>query len=108
MFLKNVGRVEAFLFLEYVAMTVHALVERELRHAMERAKVKNLPLYPEERECEAPTAARVFEVFGTLQRHLLRKGGKIVQRFLPELTGLHRQTLRLLGIPVSKFRQELS
>jgi transposase len=108
MWLKNVGRVEAFLFLEYVGLTVHALVERQLRQAMEREGVKKLPLYPEERECQAPTAARVFEVFGTLQRHVLSKGGKIAETFLPELTGLHRQTLRLLGIPVSKFRQELN
>ena len=106
LWLKNVGRVEAFLFLEYVALTVHALVERELRQAMEREGVKMLPLYPEERECEAPTAARVFEVFGTLQRHVLSKGGKEVQKFLPELTNLHRQILRLLGVPPNTFRQE--
>ena len=108
LWLKNVGRVEALLFLEYVALTVHALVERELRQAMEREGVKKLPLYPEERECEAPTAARVFEVFAELQRHILSKAGEVVHTFLPELTALHRQTLRLLGIPVSTFRQDLS
>ena len=75
---------------------------------MEREGVKKLPLYPEERECEAPTAARVFEVFAELQRHILSKAGEVVQTFLPELTALHRQTLRLLGIPVSTFRQDLS
>jgi len=106
-FLKNVGRVEAFLFLEYVAMTVHALVERELRQAMQRQGVKKLALYPEERECEAPTAARVFEVFGTLQHHVLSKGGKLAQVFLPEVTALQRKILKLLGIPVSRFSQEL-
>ena len=82
-------------------------MERELRQAMEGEGVKKLPLYPEERECKAPTAARVFEVFGTLQRHILSTAGKVVQTFLPELTPLHRQTLRLLDIPISKFRQEL-
>jgi len=107
-FLKNIGRVEAFLFLEYVAMTVHALVERELRQAMQREGVKRLALYPEERDCEAPTTARVFEVFGTLQRHVLQKGGKVAQVFLPEVTALQRKILKLLGIPVSRFRQELN
>jgi len=67
-----------------------------------------VPLYPEERECEAPTAARVFEVFTTFQRHHLSKAGKVVQTFLPELKALHRQTLRLLGIPISTFRQDLN
>lgn len=45
MFLKNIGRVEAFLFMEFIAMTVHALVERELRHAMEREGITKLYLY---------------------------------------------------------------
>ena len=106
-FLKNVARVEAFLFLEYVAMTVHALVEREVRQAMQRQRVKKLALYPEERECEAPTAARVFEVFGTLQRHVLRKGGRVAQVFLPEVTVLQKKILKLLGVPITRYRQDL-
>jgi transposase len=107
MFLKNVARVEAFLFLEYVALTVHALVERELRQAMQQQGVKKLALYPEERECKAPTAARVFEVFAPLQRHELRKGGKGVQVFLPEVTILQKEILKFLGIPVTRYRQDL-
>lgn len=107
MFLKNVARVEAFLFLEYVALTVHALVERELRQAMQQQGVKKLALYPEERECKAPTAARVFEVFAPLQRHELRKGGKVAQVFLPEVTVLQKKILKFLGIPVTRYRQDL-
>lgn len=107
MFLKNVARVEAFLFLEYVALTVHALVERELRQAMQQQGVKKLALYPEERECEAPTAARVFEVFAPLQRHELSKGGKVAQVFLPEVTVLQKKILKFLGIPVTRYRQDL-
>jgi transposase len=107
MFLKNVARVEAFLFLEYVALTVHALVERELRQAMQQQGVKKLALYPEERECEAPTAARVFEVFAPLQRHELSKGGKVAQVFLPEVTVLQKKILKLLGVPITRYRQDL-
>ena len=107
MFLKNVARVEAFLFLEYVALTVHALVEREVRQAMQQQGVKKLALYPEERECEAPTAARVFEVFAFLQRHELSKGGKVAQVFLPEVTVLQKKILKLLGVSVTRYRQDL-
>ena len=107
-FLKNVGRLEAFLFLEYIALTVHALMERELRQAMKREGLKMLPLYPEERECEAPTAVRVFEVFQAFQRHELSEGGTIVKTFYPELTKLHKTIIKLLRIPVSAFRGKLS
>ena len=104
LFLKNIGRVEAFLFLEYIAMTVHALIERELRTAMEREGIKKLPLYPEERECKAPTAARVIEVFGNLQRHILSaEGGQRVQIFMPEVSELQEKILGLLGISAKRF-----
>ena len=104
LFLKNIGRVEAFLFLEYIAMTVHALIERELRTAMQRVGIKKLPLYPEERECKAPTAARVIEVFGNLQRHILSgEAGQRIQIFMPEVSELQEKILGLLGISAKRF-----
>jgi transposase len=108
LFLKNIGRVEAFLFLEYIAMTVHALIERELRTAMKREGIKKLPLYPEERDCTAPTAARVIEVFENLQRHILSgEEGQRVQTFMPEVTELQKKILGLLGFPVKRFLANL-
>jgi transposase len=108
LFLKNIGRVEAFLFLEYIAMTVHALIERELRIAMKREGIKKLPLYPEERDCTAPTAARVIEVFEKLQRHILSgEQGQRVQTFMPEISELQEKILGLLDIPVKRFLADL-
>ena len=54
-FLKSISRLEAFLFLAYVALTAHALMERELRKSMQDKKLKSLRLYPEARDCSAPT-----------------------------------------------------
>jgi transposase len=65
-FLKNIGRIEALLFLDYVALTVHALIEREMRREMSSNGVQELPLYPERRRCQAPTADRILEVFDGL------------------------------------------
>ena len=85
-------------------MAVHALVERELRHAMQRDGITKLYLYPEERECKAPTAARLFDVFGNLQRHILHgQDGEAVQKFMPEFSKEHKQVLNLLRIPVGRF-----
>ncbi len=102
-YLKSVSRLEAFLFMSYVGITVHALIERELRKAMEAYKLEALPLYPENRECRAPTMARLIEVFGNLQRHILSKAGEMVQRFDPELTELQQQILSLLRLSPSLF-----
>ena len=102
-FLKSISRLEAFLFLNYVGVTVHALIERELRNAMEDRGLKSLRLYPEDRNCPAPTVARIIEAFGNLQSHTLSKAGKDVQRFHPELTDLQKQIIKLVGVSPCMF-----
>ena len=98
------SRIEALLFLYFVALLVHALLERETRQGLTHAKIDSLPLYPEERDCQAPTTERILEVFHPLQRHRLRKKGRPVQIFEPELSELQQQILQLLHISVSAFR----
>ena len=67
--------------------------------------VSELPLYPEDRACPAPSAARIFEVFAGLARqHLYDADGRLIQTFSPDLTGLQRQLLDLLGVPAERYR----
>ena len=105
MYLKSISRIEALLFVHFVALMVHALIERQVRTAMATKKVAMLPLYPEDRDCKAPSTARILEVFGTLQRHLLYRRGKLVQRFDPELTELQVTILELLGVAREAYRE---
>jgi transposase len=102
-FLHSNSRIEALFFLHFVALVVNALLERQVRQAMATRGINTLPLYAEERECRAPSAERILETFGSLQRHLLRKGGTVTQHFDPELTPLHRTILRLAGLSKKTF-----
>lgn len=101
--LKSISRLEALLFVEYVAQTVHALIERELRRAMASRHIEELPLYPEKRFCKAPSTRRVLELYANLQRHRLSKYGTTVQTFDPDLTWMQRKLLQLLGVPTQAF-----
>jgi transposase len=103
MYLKNIGRMEALLFLEFVALMIHALIERQLRAAMKSRGISELPLYPEDRDCKAPSTDRVLEILELLQRHLLSKNGQVVQRFDPELNELQRRILGFLGVSAANF-----
>jgi transposase len=96
--LQNIGRVEALLFLEFIALMVHALIERQLRRAMEAAGQEAIPLYPEDRPCAAPTTARLVDLFQAVQFHQLRAGDAVVQEFAPELSTIQKDMLRLLGM----------
>lgn len=100
---KSVERIEVFLFLYFVAVLVHALIEREVRHAMKRRKIKSIPLYPEERACRAPTADKNLELFEPLRRHRLFERDTLVQTFWDELSDVRRTVLELMQVPTSAY-----
>jgi transposase len=101
--LHSPARIEALLCCHFVALLVHALVERQIRTAMADRGSKTIALYPEERECAAPSAARIFEVFAGLTRHRLYEDGRLVETFEPRLDARQRTVLCLLGIPVRTY-----
>ncbi len=101
--LKSEYRIDAFGFCLYVALLVHALIERELRHAMADAGVTELPLYPEERACKAPTATRILELLGSLERTVICHDDEILAVVPPEPDPLQVRLLSLLKVPLSAY-----
>lgn len=104
-FLKNPARIEGLFLCHYIALLTTALIERELRRAMARERIDELPLYPEQRACRQPTAARTLELFADLTRHHLTRHGQHVQTFAPQLTTQQAQLLQLLGLPTTAYTQ---
>jgi transposase len=104
MMLKNHLRIEAFLFLYFLALLTEALIERETRQRMRKLNIKQMPLYPEERACTAPTTERIFELFEDLRRHrLIDKAGHVHQRFYDELSEPQRSVLRLFKLSPQQY-----
>jgi len=90
--------------LYFLALLVGALIERELRLAMQRENIAELPLYPEQRQCAHPTTEQILRLFSRTERHRLLLDGSTVQVFDVELTPLKRQVISLLGISEQAFR----
>ena len=105
-FLKDEGRIEALFTLYFLALLVQALIERELRLAMKREKIQELPLYPEQRQCIHPTTEQILRLFSLAERHKLTQDGHTVQVFQVQLTDLQRQLLTLLGVSEHAFRPQ--
>ncbi len=101
--LKSDTRIDALAFCLYVALLVHALVERELRQAMAAKSITALPLYHENRACAAPTAARVFELLDPLGSTVVLHAGRRLTVVPPTLDPLQRQLLSLLKVPSSAY-----
>ena len=101
-FLKTPSRAASLLDVYFIAIAVSSLMERDIRNAMAAAGIKKLPLYPEGRPTEAPTAQRVLEAFASVGWHEFRRGGEVIC-FPLEMSDLQQQILGLLNIPVRDY-----
>ena len=102
-YLKQVRRIQALLCMYFFALVVEALLERELRQAMQREEVEALPMYPEGRACRWPTARRLIDVFEPVQRHTLAHGKRPAEVMITDLSRLQRRLLKLLGLPATDY-----
>jgi transposase len=102
-YLKSVHRIEALLCVYFFVLLIEALLERELRRAMQRKEIEALPIYPEGRPCRWPTARRVIDRFESVQRHTLEHGRQPPEILVTELTRLQRRLLRLLGLAANDY-----
>jgi transposase len=103
-YLKKPERVVGLLHVYFLALTVGALLEREIRRRMEKEGIEALPIYPEERECQAPTSPRIFELFAQVDwfRHVEGDASAV---FPVTLSGLQEQVLKLLGVPRASYEE---
>ena len=96
------GRIEALLYVYFLAMLVQALLEREVRSEMKSQGIDALPLYPESRDCRRPTARRIFDVFENVQRHELREADATTT-MVTELSPIQKQVAKLLRVPRASY-----
>jgi hypothetical protein len=102
--LKSEFRIDALGFCFYLALLVHALIEREARQTMNHQNIRALPLYPEDRDSTAPTSARLLDQFTDLATTRLTTGQHTVKTIPPELNPLQRTILDLLHVPTRGYR----
>lgn len=102
-YLKSVTRIQALLAVYFFVLIVQTLLERELRQAMERAKIESLPLYPEDRACRRPTTRKILDLFDGVQRHELTLPGSEPEVMVTKLSPLQKQILKLLGISQNSY-----
>ena len=101
--LKKNTRIEALMFLEFIAQMVAALIERELRHKMTEKKIDLLCSLPEGRGSKTPTIDQVLRLFENQNKHALYDGDRLIKQFADPLTPVQSQILQLLSIPTTVY-----
>lgn len=103
-FLKKNQRIEALMFVYFLAQLLCALIERQLRNSMRERGISQIQILPEDRPSASPTVEQVIRVFSSRARHLLlSKESKLVQTFSDPLSSIQEQILTLLDISTTAY-----
>ena len=103
LFFKNIERVEANMFLFFLALIVQALLEREIRYKMEEQNIPSLYIYPEDRESKFPTTSCVMNAFNGISRYEIMQGNEVVEAYKDKLSDTQNDILNLIGMRQSDF-----
>ncbi len=98
LFLKKNTRLEAFIFVYFVAQLVASLIERAVRQNMTRQGRKDLPILPEGRPSKNPSASQILETFAHRCQHQLYEGAVLLKTFIDPLRPIERLVLEALEL----------
>ncbi len=102
-FLKKDERIIAFLHLQVIALMIAALIERKLRLAMKKNNITELPIYPEQRKCKAPTMFDIVRLFQNVERYEVDQNN-MTSIFPAELDDSQKKVLGLLEVPIRLYQ----
>jgi len=102
-FLKKEKRIEAMLFLYFVALMIVSLIEREIRMNMEREGVEKLPILPQGMNTKKPTWNNIRYFFREVHYSEIIRDGTCIQAMVKGISDLHRQVLQLTQVPDSVY-----
>ncbi len=102
-FLKTPHRIEAMLFLYFIALMLVSLIERTIRKGMKREKIDTLPIRPSGLSTKAPTWNNMQLFFRNIHLAMVIQGKHVVMVTVKGVSQLHAELLRLLKVPIQIY-----
>ncbi len=102
-FLKKEKRIEAMLFLYFVALMIVSLIERRIRMNMAQEGIEKLPILPQGMNTKKPTWNNIRYFYQNVHYSQIIRNGECIQALTKGVKELHRQVNRLLGLPDSVY-----
>jgi len=98
-FLKKEKRIEAMLFLYFVALMIVSLIERRIRINMAKEQIEKLPILPQGMNSKKPTWNNIRYFFRNVHYSEILRNGTCIQALVKGLSALHEQINQLLEVP---------
>lgn len=103
-FIKKVHRIEAVLFLYFVALMIVSLIERKIRMNMASEKIEKLPILPQGMNTKKPTWNNIRYFYRNVHLSQIIQDGLCIQSVVKGISVMHEQINRLLEIPEAVYR----
>jgi transposase len=103
-FLKDEKRIEAVMFLYFVALMIVSLIERNIRMNMEKKSIKKLPILPQGMNTKKPTWNNIRYFFRNIHLALVLKDKIPIQATIQGLRDLHKKVCELIEVPHSAYQ----
>ena len=100
---KKITRIEANMFLFFVALMIQALLERCVRQGLQKRNAPPLKLYPEDRDAPHPTTSQLLKTFEGLCTYIISENDQAIESHRDELKDVHRCVLELLNMKEERF-----
>lgn len=97
-FLETPKRIEAMLFLYFVALMIVGLIERNIRKKMKQEGIEKLPILPNSMKTKTPTWNNISNFFRNVHLSIISQEEGIISSSIKGVTDLHGQVLELLGV----------
>lgn len=102
--MKKTKRIEAMLFLYFVALMIVSLIERKIRMNMARQDIEKLPILPQGMNSKKPTWNNIRYFYRNLHYAQIICDGVCIQAEVKGRSTLHEQVNRLLEIPDAVYK----
>ena len=103
-FLETPKRIEAMLFLYFVALMIVGLIERKIRKNMKQVGIETLAILPSKMKTKTPTWNNISNFFRNVHLSIILQRESIILSSVKGVTDLHGQVLQLLGVPELIYR----
>lgn len=104
-FLKTPRRIEAMVFLYFIALMLVSLIERAIRGQMQKENIGSLPIRPSGLSTKAPTWENLQHFFRNVHLAMVVQGERVLTTSVKGISSLHAHLLRLLKVPLSVYEQ---
>ena len=103
-FLKVPRRIEAMMFLYFVALMVITLIERNIAKNMKQSSISKLRILPQGASTKKPTWNNMTYFFRNVILTTVLQGDQLQHVSIQGMTESHAMIIKLLGLPATTYR----